>query len=496
MSTAAHVGCPIVAEKNFILATREIGYRSLAEAMAELVDNSIQAKARHVRIFLLSENDDLTFAVLDDGHGMGAQMLRTALQFGGTDRFNDRSGLGRFGMGLPCSSISQARRLDLYSWLTPGCVNHSYLDVDEILSGSFREIPPVCRTNLPAWAQSRASSSGTLVLWERCDKVTKDQLASECRRLRAHLGRIFRYFIWNGMHISIDDRRVTPIDPLFCRGKSLLVGATEYGKPLVYKIRVPARRDKTATIRVRFSELPVMEWHDMPIQEKRHCGIVKGAGVSLVRAHREIAYGWYFLGEKRKENYDDWWRCEISFGPELDEYFHPTHTKQDIRPLAELESVLTPDLEELARTLNSRVRASFANLKRTRQSGVAKLVTNRERYLPPLKESSFSRSINWRSNAGRSKYSLSVKPLHEDSFYSVRRDNGTVELVLNKDHAFFEKIYAPLCRKNSNQTRAGIDCLLFALVRAEVEATRGVQRYWYNRKRIAWSNILATFLGS
>ena len=125
------------------------------------------------------------------------------------------------------------------------------------------------------------------------------------------------------------------------------------------------------------------------------------------------------------------------FGPELDEYFHPTHTKQDLRSIGELESGLIPDLEELARTLNSRVRASFANLKRFCNQR-PKLVSTRDKYLPPLQESSFSTSINPLSRTGRAKYSLSVEPLHEDSFYSVRRDNGTLELVLNKDHAFFE----------------------------------------------------------
>ncbi len=112
--------CPIVAEKNFILATRDVGYRSLADAVAELVDNSIQANANNVQVSLFAEHPEPTLAVLDDGCGMTSRAMRTALQFGGTHRFDDRSGLGRFGMGLPCSSISQARRLDLYSWLRPG----------------------------------------------------------------------------------------------------------------------------------------------------------------------------------------------------------------------------------------------------------------------------------------------------------------------------------------------------------------------------------------
>ena len=53
--------------------------------------------------------------------------------------------------------MSQARRLEVYSWQRPGHVNHSYLDVDEIVAGSLRQIPMTRRINLPSWVQSKVS---------------------------------------------------------------------------------------------------------------------------------------------------------------------------------------------------------------------------------------------------------------------------------------------------------------------------------------------------
>src|SRR5687768_11345923 len=92
----------IVADQTFILATRDTGYRDVSSAVAELLDNSLQAGARTVRIFVREDHQtptrDVTIGVLDDGHGMSAETLRTALRFGGTERFGDRTGLGRFGM--------------------------------------------------------------------------------------------------------------------------------------------------------------------------------------------------------------------------------------------------------------------------------------------------------------------------------------------------------------------------------------------------------------
>src|SRR2546422_5201855 len=127
----------IVAEPQFIVATRDTGYRSPAAALAELIDNSLQAAAKEVSIHVRENGarSELSVAVLDNGYGMASVTLRTALQFGGTQRFNDRSGLGRFGMGLPNSSVSHARRVDVYSWRQRGEVLYSYLDVDEIVQG-------------------------------------------------------------------------------------------------------------------------------------------------------------------------------------------------------------------------------------------------------------------------------------------------------------------------------------------------------------------------
>src|SRR5262245_185171 len=113
---------PVVANQTFIEATRDTGYRSTASAVAELVDNALQAKAKRIDIRVEEGDTGLTVSVLDNGTGMDTGTLRKALQFGGSERFNDRSGPGRFGMGLPNSSVSQARRVDVFTWQQPSFV--------------------------------------------------------------------------------------------------------------------------------------------------------------------------------------------------------------------------------------------------------------------------------------------------------------------------------------------------------------------------------------
>ncbi len=125
--TTRKVGEHLVALDKFILATRESGYKGTSSAVAEIVDNSIQARASKVIVTIESDQElgqqELKVTVLDDGCGMSSSTLQEALRFGGTTRFNDRQGLGRYGMGLPNSSLSQARRLEVITWQSPKQAN-------------------------------------------------------------------------------------------------------------------------------------------------------------------------------------------------------------------------------------------------------------------------------------------------------------------------------------------------------------------------------------
>lgn len=110
-----------------VQAMRDNGYKNAAYALAELIDNSIQAGATEVELLCAEKETQLEqrcrsrihqIAVLDNGIGMDSTVLRMALQFGnGTYLAEDKhTGMGRFGMGLPCSSISQCQRVEVWTW--------------------------------------------------------------------------------------------------------------------------------------------------------------------------------------------------------------------------------------------------------------------------------------------------------------------------------------------------------------------------------------------
>src|SRR5262249_28901754 len=146
----------------------------------------------------------------------------------------------------------------------------------------------------------------------------------------------------------------------FLQPSAKLVGGRQFGDSLTYQF---SGEGGFGVIEVRFSELPVDRWHDLTSDDKRQMGVTNAPCVSIMRTDREIDRGWYFMGTKRRQNYDDWWRCEVSFDPSLDELFGITHAKQAISPTEELNRVLVPDLEPIARALNNRVRDRFELIK-------------------------------------------------------------------------------------------------------------------------------------
>ena len=96
----------VVALDKFIQATRDSGYRGTPSALAELVDNSIQSGATDIAVSVDMEGKfelggGMDISVCDNGCGMDPFTLRQALRFGGSTRFSDRKGLGRFGVGCP-----------------------------------------------------------------------------------------------------------------------------------------------------------------------------------------------------------------------------------------------------------------------------------------------------------------------------------------------------------------------------------------------------------
>jgi hypothetical protein len=495
---------PIVQLQQFIQAIRDSGYRGTGSALAELVDNAYEADARNIDIMLQVDFEypsSKTIVVSDDGLGMPPEVLEIALQFGGSNRFGQRKTTGRFGMGLPDSSVSQARRLEVYTWTRPNDVWWSYLDVDEIQEGRLNEIPTPVRKRLPENYGGWRSRSGTVILWRKCDRLFFKCEYALIQKLKQELGRIFRRMLSDGKRLRINSDAVTPIDPLFLRPGNNLVGATPYGDVLEYQIEdTSAFGGKEGRITARFVELPINKWGSLSNAEKQELGIIKNAGISILRAGREIDFGWYFMGEKRKENYDDWWRCEIEFPPQLDELFGVTHTKQGITPSDYLIQLLTPDFESIAHKLNARVRSTFMKIKNNKLLSSERRASECDNLFSPPSQIVKAGRIKHKQNLRKSKrihYKLSTKPLAGSEFYIPKMNGNEVQLILNENHPFCERLYSSIRQEQHCDTRMitkALELILFAAARAEISTEATQSRAAIEAFRRSWSDLMAAYL--
>ena len=367
-------------------ALRDSGYMSTTHALAELIDNSIESEATSIEVFGVTQRDDTTrkftlkeLAVLDNGGGMDAETLRRSLRYGDGTR-QAREGIGRFGVGLPNSSMSQAKQVDVWSWQS-GATNalHTRLSIADVNSG-LHEIPEPTLQNIPRVYRDASrmglGDSGTLVVWRDLDRVEWKRVSTTFQHTEALLGRIYRRFLAksserlhpNDPRNDIGSQRtiqcipiqqvgnifeveegniveVRPNDPLYLMsgtscpedfGPGPMFTELE-GSPFVVPVKYngqeyPVRvRAAYARAHVRDPSDPEATWPEAyagwdsgSTPWGKHAG--QNMGVSLMRAHREVMLDDSWIsGDDSRER---WWTVEVDFPTDLDEVFGVTNNKQ------------------------------------------------------------------------------------------------------------------------------------------------------------------------
>jgi len=220
----------------FIEKQRSSGYRSTIHAMAEIVDNSVDAAATKIDIVIKQKEkttgtrkslsiDEIFF--LDNGKGMSYENINKCLTFSeGEGKSKNR--IGAFGVGLPNSSISVCRRVEVYSKDKNGTWNYVFLDLDDQIT---REEPGYNQAieQTPSFDKAIKISTDcrTIVRWMKIDLIETSNIAVFSNRAQKYLGRIYRYKLNNGLLITLSSfihgnseitkstKSIIPYDPMF-----------------------------------------------------------------------------------------------------------------------------------------------------------------------------------------------------------------------------------------------------------------------------------------
>lgn len=222
-------------------STRAMGY-SLEAAVADIVDNSIAAKADTVKIQFSPYTAIPYVSILDNGIGMNESEINDAMRYGSQSSLNEREStdLGRFGLGLKTASLSQCRCLTVIS-KQDGNVEARRWDLDEIYKKGSWALISLDKDDLTEISQYqeqlKSLKHGTLVIWENFDRMLKgtatpDKLMNnQMDYVREHLSLVFhRYLAGEAgiikLNLTINDLAVEPKDP-FLLGRSTVFQADE-----------------------------------------------------------------------------------------------------------------------------------------------------------------------------------------------------------------------------------------------------------------------------
>ena len=367
----------IVSPTLTIRAMRDSGYKNTDHAIAELIDNSVEAGATRIEVVAIEEpmrveqrtrNRIAKIAVADNGEGMSDEILRRALKFGdGTRLHGPRRGIGRFGIGLPNASISQCERVDVWTWQI-GAQNarHCHLDLNEIEAKGLTQVPPPTEEPLPEeWIDlciSVREMTGTLVVWSKIDRASWRTGKKTLEKTEAHCGRVYRHWLNGDGHAprleidlvraTADCSRIAESDRVPCR----------LADPLY--LMAPSSTPEPFARRAMFEEYNKRQFKIMQNGESHsftiRCAIARpeainkriaaernipwppnnqtaghqpwgkhannNKGVSIVRADRELEISEAWVNSHEPE--ERWWSVEVSFPPALDEIFGVTNNKQ------------------------------------------------------------------------------------------------------------------------------------------------------------------------
>jgi hypothetical protein len=332
----------IPSARRLISSLRDMGY-DFPAAVADIVDNSIEAGASRIEIDVRTDADDSWVRICDDGIGMKPAQVREALRYGATRQYDERKALGKFGLGLKTASLSQCQHLLVASRSNPKQPQISAYawDLAHILetdSWEILEIGAHEHTNL--LREPLKTHTGTVVLWRKLDRMLgfkhpyggmiKKRLATMCVELEEHLAMVFhRYLSGEGgrrrLRITVNGKSLRAWDP-FVRGEK----ATASVPPIVLHYDHDGVK---GIVTIEPYVLPHQNEFSTPAAHAAAAGSLRWnrqQGFYIYRANRMVqSGGWSNL--RTLDEHTKLARVAVRFDPRLDEAFRINVAKMRVQ---------------------------------------------------------------------------------------------------------------------------------------------------------------------
>ncbi len=362
---------PMIMTGQALTALRDSGF-DLPTALGEPIDNSLEADANNIHIRLdegvnsRNKKHIHRIIVADDGTGMDNDILHHYLQLGYSTRFMSKTTIGKYGVGAKLAALNYGTRIDVWSktqsskqWM------HVYFDLEESIDhekkGEDTGIDFPQKASIPEDLKDIfPDGKGTVVVWSKVDRLEHGRYAPDANQLRAEvvkeLSRIFRYFLNNGISITVDGTPLKAHDPLMLmenswsdftlnkhykknkKDNTSKIAQKHYAANLIWEEPIKIGRE-VAKIRITLYPKEVIrkrgKGNDTLAKELR---VPENAGrISFVRLDREVSYtNVPRIFPKGVETPDRFIGIEVAFNPSLDDYFGIRNVKRGVEPHGEL----------------------------------------------------------------------------------------------------------------------------------------------------------------
>ncbi|HEY4301264.1 MAG TPA: ATP-binding protein [Candidatus Didemnitutus sp.] len=360
----------IPSARRLIGSLRDMGYE-FAPAVADLIDNSVEAGATEVDVWIEFKGDESWVRIADNGRGMSAKVLREAMRYGSEREYVDGD-LGKFGLGMKTASMSQCRCLTVASRPKGSSAFTAFRwDLDHISKADKWEILPVVKNKLPRSIGGMLKKGfSTVVLWEQLDRILgykhpygefqRKQLAQMSREVEDHLAMVFHRFLSGEarrrrIKISLNGNPVEPWDP-FCRkeertrkleGRSLPIEQDGVTGEVLFEPFVLPHQNRFSTSAAHDRASGPRKWN-------------RQQGFYIYRADRLIQSGGW-SGLRVQDEHTKLARVGLSFNPKLDEAFKINVAKMRVQLPAQLRGDLERLLAPVIRAADSEYRNSGAS---------------------------------------------------------------------------------------------------------------------------------------
>ena len=206
---------------SLIESMRSLGY-SFPAAIADLLDNSISAKARNIDI-ISTPGIEPSLIILDDGTGMTEHELCEAMRYGSSNPLETRreDDLGRFGLGMKAASLSQCRKLIVVS-KKEGKISAYSWDLDYVIDSGSWMLMGFTEEELlqfPHIDQLLDKEHGTYIYLSEFDRIKEgtgnlSETFNKCLDdMINHLALVFHRFIDEGLKIRVNQLELEARDP-------------------------------------------------------------------------------------------------------------------------------------------------------------------------------------------------------------------------------------------------------------------------------------------